>query len=432
MKVAILGFSDIAQSESLPTYRYFKKQGADITAYYWNNPAVPDDIEKIQIDEGADIEGLDEFDVIVRGPAVHPRQIKTDKPVTSLTNIFVDNCPTKNLIGVTGTKGKGTTSTLITKMLEAAGKKVWLGGNIGKPLLDNLDNIGSDDWVVLEMSSQQLIGFRGHVPIGVCLTIVPEHLNFFTDMAEYIAAKSCLFAAQTSDDIAIYYSDSELSYRIADAGAGTKTPYYTSPGAWVNGNLITIDGQEICTTDELKLLGKHNWQNICAAATAVWQAGVHDTAAIRAVATSFAGLPHRLEKVRVLDDVTYYNDSFASAPDAAIAALQAIEAPKVMIVGGFDRMLPIDHLAKAFVGANLRKVLLIGASAQRLAEACKRAGFDNFIILSEKTMPEIVARARAEAQTDDAIVLSPGFASFDMFKNFEDRGDQFREVVLGL
>ena len=379
---------------------------------------------------------------MVRGaPTIHPKDIVAANgpeiltKVTSNTNEFLRVCPTKNVIGVTGTKGKGTTSTLIAKMLETAGQRVHLGGNIGIPPLELLKNdIKPEDWVVLELANFQLIDLRISPHIAVCLMVVPEHLNWHADMAEYILAKSQLFAHQSSDDIAIYYSENDISREVAAAGAGHKLTFYRTPGAFVNGNMITIDGQEVCTTNELKLLGAHNWQNVCAAITAVWQTGVRDLAALRSVATSFSGLPHRLEKVRELDGVTYYNDSFAATPDAAIAALTAIPGKKVLLLGGFDRGLPIDHVAKACAEntESIRKVILLGASAERVKGVFDTAGFTNYEVTTAKTMPEIVVIAKGAAQAGDAILLSPGFASFDMFKNFEDRGLQYKAAVNAL
>src|SRR3990167_8263065 len=232
MRVAILGFSDQEQSESLPIYRYFKTQNADITAFYWGESKLPDEVHKVKIDKSAVIDNLSGFDLIVRGPAVHPRQIRSDTPVTSLTDIFIKESPSKNVVGVTGTKGKGTTSALVAKMLEAqlstsssqGGKKIWLGGNIGKPLLDNLKEIKPEDWIVLEMSAGQLITFTGRIHVGVCLMVVPEHMDWHTDMEEYTNAKANLFKHQSPEDIAIYFAGNETSVRVAGQSPGKKVP----------------------------------------------------------------------------------------------------------------------------------------------------------------------------------------------------------------
>ncbi len=313
-------------------------------------------------------------------------------------------------------------------MLETAGKTVHLGGNIGIPPLDLLkNNIQTDDWVVLELANFQLIDLKYSPPLAVCLMVEQEHTDWHADFEEYLVAKQQLFTHQTTEDTAIFYNDNEYSKRIANASPGNKIPYYDKPGAIIDKGIISINGQEICKTDELILLGKHNWQNVCAAITAVWQI-TQDLLALRETLLSFGGLPHRLEIVRNLDGVTYYNDSFASGPPATVAALQSIPEPKVMILGGYDRGLTISGLAQAVIRSDVRAVVVIGATALVLEETLKLAGFTN-VYRGGNSMTEIVAQAKLLASPGDAVVLSPGFASFDMFKNFEDRGLQFKAVV---
>ena len=380
---------------------------------------------------------LDQFDLIVRSPIVHPRDIVAanspailDK-VTTVTNEFFKVCPSRNIIGVTGTKGKGTTSTLIAKMLEADSRRVHVGGNIGTPPLDLLrNNIRPDDWVVLELANFQLIDLKYSPPIAVCLMVVPEHLDWHADHDEYVEAKQQLFLHQISDDVAIYYAENDTSRQIASAGKARQLPYYAPPGAVVEDDKIMIDGQVICAVGELKLLGKHNWQNACAAVTAVWQV-TQNAEALRSVLTSFSGLPFRIEFRREVGGVRYYDDSFATGPGACVAAFQAVPGPKVMIVGGYERGLDLDEIPEAFkaVPDELRKVLLVGASAKRTAEVFEKHGLINYQISGAKDMPAIVKEAAALARPGDAVVLSPAFASFDMFKNFEERGRKFNEAV---
>lgn len=437
MKIAILGFAGQGQS----AYDYWNHDGNEIT--------ICDRDTSLQLSEGVHsqlgneyLNNLDRFDLLIRTPALHPRDIVTAnannsqilEKVWSNTNEFFKVCPTKNIIGVTGTKGKGTTSTLITKMLESAGKRVHLGGNIGTPPLDLLKNqIDTDDWVVLELANFQLIDLKTSPHIAICLMVVPEHLDWHDDLEEYISAKQQLFIHQDEKDIAIYYADNENSLSVADASSGKLIPYYQQPGAIVSDEVISSEGQEICKTHELKLLGKHNWQNVCAAVTVVWQV-TQDIEAIRSIATSFSGLEHRLEFVREYNDVKYYNDSFAATPEAAAASITAIPGKKVMIIGGFDRQLDLSNLVAAVSthGDELRKVLVIGVSAERTAKELGAAGFTNFEVLTDKTMEAIVAKAQITAQSGDAVVLSPGFPSFDMFKNFEDRGVQYKTSVNNL
>ncbi len=433
MKVALLGYD----TEGKASYEYYKGLGAQITICdQKTDVSVPASVES-QLGDGY-LDDLDRFDVLVRTAGLPPRLIFERNPtvsgkITTAISEFLRVCPTRNVIGITGTKGKGTTSTLITKMLEASGKKVWLGGNIGVSPLSFLPVLDQQSWVVLELSSFQLIDLQRSPHIGVCLMVVPEHLNWHADMAEYVAAKSRLFEAQTSDDIAIYFAGNETSREIAEAGAGQKVPFYRSPGAFVNGNMLTIGGKEVCTTTELKLLGAHNWQNACAAVTAVWlslgEAGLpDDVAAMRSVLTSFTGLEHRLELVRELAGVRYYDDSFGTTPETAIVAMQAFAQPKVIILGGSDKGAQYDELARAVKASGVRQALLIGDQATKIQSALETAGFSNFVPGGE-TMTEIAQNSHEYAESGDIVLLSTGCASFGMFENYKDRGNQFKAAV---
>jgi UDP-N-acetylmuramoylalanine--D-glutamate ligase len=435
MKIAIAGYG--IQGES--SYNYWNRDSNQITICDKNSSiTVPEGVET-QLGE-AYLNNFDRFDLIVRTSFLHPKDIVDangvailDK-VTSNTNEFFKVCPSKNIIGVTGTKGKGTTSTIIAKLLEACGQKVHLGGNIGLAPLDMLkENIQPSDWIVLELANVQLIDAKYSPHIGVCLMVVPEHLDWHVNEAEYYTSKQQLFRYQTPDDIAIYFANNDNSVRIAGVSQAHKIPFYEKPGSIVEDGGIKIDDKLICKTDELKLIGQHNWQNVCAAVTVLWQID-QNIDAMRSVLTTFSGLEHRLELIRELDGVSYYNDSFAAAPAATIAAVEAITAPKVMIVGGLDRGLSLTQLAETMQQHNndLRNVIVIGASGPRLVEEFKNIGFGNYTPEPSKDITEIVNRARSLAQPGDAVVLSPGFASFDMFKNFEERGQQYKAAVNNL
>ncbi len=448
MKIAILGYA----SQSKAAYEYWNKPENQIT--------ICDVNENVEVPEGAKtrlgadyLADLDAYDLIVRGaPSIHPRDIiaaNSDHPhilekVTSVTNEFLQVCPTQNIIGVTGTKGKGTTSTLITRLLEAAGKTVHLGGNIGIPPLDMLKNgIKPADWVVLELANFQLIDLKLSPHIAVCLMISAEHLDWHENMEEYIIAKQQLFAHQTIHDIAVYNRNNAHSKEVASASPAPTTTYEVpgpgaeprlTTGAYLKGDTIYVEDTAVCDIKDVTLLGRHNLENICAALATTWELIGKDAALAKKVIHAFKGLEHRLELVRTVKDVKYYNDSFASAPDAAMAAMDAIPGPKVMISGGFDRDLELDGLVQIFAHhqAELRQVLLIGASADRLAKALDMASFTNYTVLTEVDMPQIVAAAQTAAKAGDSVVFSPGFASFDMFKNFEDRGQQYQKAVKAL
>lgn len=434
MKMAILGFA----REGRTAYEYWDDGKNELTICDQNDSLDIPDRAKSRL--GPDyLSGLDKFDILVRTPNLHPRAIVAANPgepdilrkVTTVTNEFFRVCPTKKIIGVTGTKGKGTTSSLIAKMLEVAGKRVHLGGNIGIPALELLkQDIRPEDYVVLELSNFQMIDVRYSPSIAVCLMVVPEHLNWHENIDEYITAKQQLFRWQTAGDKAIYYAENDNSEKVAAISAGQKVPYFKPPGAEVVGENIVIEGESICSVNDLKLLGRHNWQNACAALTAFWQV-TKDSEAARAVLTSFSGLPFRIEFRKKVKGVRYYNDSFASTPDAAIAAIESIPGQKVLIAGGFDRGLNLSPLVKDLLinRDSVRKVVLIGATAEHLAKVFSTLGFDDYVLCPANDMDSIVRFAAQQARNGDAVVLSPGFASFDMFKDFEDRGRQFNDAV---
>jgi UDP-N-acetylmuramoylalanine--D-glutamate ligase len=429
MKIAILGYAGQGQS----AYEYWNRDGNEITI--------------CDLDENLDtpaaaftkfgpdyLKDLGEFDLLIRTPALHPKDIINannlqilDK-IWSNTNEFFKVCPTKNIIGVTGTKGKGTTSSLIAKMLEAAGKRVHLGGNIGIPPLELLkDEIQPEDWVVLELANFQLIDLKFSPYIAVCLMVEPEHMDWHEDFEEYIAAKQQLFIHQKADDKAIYFAGNDNSLSVADASSGELIPYFEKPGAWVNGNKIVLADQVVCETSDLKLLGKHNWQNACAAITAVWQIS-QNAEAIKSVLTTFTGLEHRLELVRELDGVRYYDDSFGTTPETAQVAIEAFSEPKIIILGGSDKGATYDGLSKTVISNNVRNVIVIGLTGEKIAEMLRKDGYES-IVKGGANMTEIVSQARSLARPGDVVLLSTACASFDMFKNYKDRGEQFKSAV---
>ena len=349
----------------------------------------------------------------------------------SVQHVFFETTKSKNIIGVTGTKGKGTTSTLIAKMLEADNKIVYLGGNIGRSVLDFAREVKTDDWVVLELSNFQLYSLPHSPHIGVCLMITAEHLDWHPDIDEYLTAKANLFKHQKSDDIAIYFAKDENSKKIAGHSPGKKIPYFEAPGAWVReDSMIVVGENEITPATQVKLIGEHNLQNICAAVTAAVEAGC-SLDAIKRVLHSFSGLEHRLELVRSLGGINYYDDSFATTPESAIVALRAFKQPKVVILGGSDKGLPFGALASEIAKANVRQAIVIGQTAEKIAELLTQRGFSN-ITLDLSSMPEIVNGARNAAKPGDVVLLSTGCASFGMFKDYKDRGEQFQAAVKAL
>lgn len=443
MKIAILGFDRQGKS----AYRYWKSADNHITICDRNeNIIVPDDCAS-QLGENY-LDELDKFDMLVRTPGLHPQKISEanlssphilDK-VTTVTNEFFNICPSKNIIGVTGTKGKGTTSTLIAKILSATGKRVHLGGNIGLAPLEMLDGAGymgddddtsihSSDWIVLELANFQLIDLKHSPFVAVCLMITPEHLDWHKDIDDYLRAKQQIFAHQNEEDIAIYKSDDNRSMHLATSSRGRHTPYLERPGAVVKNDKIVIDGHAICSIDDIALPGAHNLENVCAAITAVWPISQNCTAIEQAI-TQFTGLPYRLQSIKTIHQVSFYNDSFGTTPETAMVAIDAMIEPTVVILGGSDKKSDYSELAKKIKDTqHVSNVVVIGQTGPIIKQALNECNYTSITEKYDSSMGDIVATAYRIAERPGAVLLSPACASFDMFEDYIDRGSQFNQAV---
>jgi UDP-N-acetylmuramoylalanine--D-glutamate ligase len=434
MRIAIVGYG----LEGKSSYKYYSsKSEHQITICDQNKDlSLP---ENVGSQLGPDyLNNLDSFDLIVRSAGLPPKLIldvnpNVDDKITTQLNEFLRVCPTKNVIGVTGTKGKGTTSSLIALMLQKSNHQVLIGGNIGIAMLDMLDQINKQTFVVLELSSFQLVDLKETAPsLAVCLMVVPEHLNWHQDLNEYIGAKTNLFNHQAEDSVAVYFESSAFSRQITATSPGHKIPYFVEPGAFVLNGQIIIDGKIICHTEDLKIIGEHNWQNACAAITVFWEIEENQKAAAAAL-TEFAGLEHRLEFVSEVNGVGYYDDSFGTTPETAEVAIKAFSKPEILIAGGSDKGIVYDLLVDSIIKSNIKFVICIGTTGKKIAELIesrkneKEVEFE--LLPLAATMDEIVNLAQAKAEAGDVVLLSTGSASFDMFKNYKDRGDKFKASV---
>jgi len=433
MKIAIAGYG----VEGEANYNYWLSQpGNELTI------VDESDTPKYPLPAGAKtilgtgaFEKLNGFDMVVRTAGLAPRKITTDGKIWSATNEFFAKSPAP-IIGVTGTKGKGTTSSMIKSILEAAGKTTWLVGNIGTAALEALDQIKAEDVVVYEMSSFQLWDIERSPHVAVVLPIEPDHLNVHDDMEDYVNAKGGIRRYQTEGDVCIYHPGNDYARLIAFSNTVAPMIRY---GISLDGGVYERDGdfynQEhiICSADVMQVPGQHNIENACAAMTAAQQLGIGDDAIAEGM-RNFKGLPHRIEFVRELDGVEYYNDSFSSAPSASVAAINSFTQPEIIVLGGVDKGADFGELAATIKAhANVKEIILIGEIRAKLHAILSDAGITAVLTqLDARTMPEIVTYARAHAQPGDVVILSPACASFDMFKDFYDRGDQFRTIVKGL
>lgn len=427
MKIAIAGYG----VEGKSNYDYFLRQGGhDITIVDERDHLddVPDGAKTL-LGENA-FAKLTGFDMVVRTAGLAPRKITTDGKIWTGTNEFFAKCPAP-IIGVTGSKGKGTTSSLIASILRAAGKTVHLVGNIGQSALDALPTISTDDIVVYEMSSFQLWDIEKSPHIAVVLMIEPDHLDVHADFAEYVAAKGNIARFQTSDDIVVFYAHNPHSTTIAENSNAIKRPYPYETTAHVVGDEFWYDDQKLCSTDALNLPGDHNLDNACAAITAAWSY-VQDGDVIAHGLSAFKGLDHRLKFVAEKSGVRYYDDSIATTPGSAIAALHAFSEPKVVILGGSSKGADFSSVAQAAAQADVRMLLLIGAEAAAIESVVKPLDIPYRNLGESVTMQTVVQVAAEVAKPGDVVALSPACASFGMFANYKDRGDQFIAAVNSL
>ena len=427
-KIAIAGYGLEGQS----AYRYLSRLYPSAEFIIYDKSKNP----KMSIPKGAElVSGVADFsnikaNLIIRTPSISPRRFSPKSNVNSVTNLFFENCPAP-IIGVTGTKGKGTTCGLITSILRAAGKTVHLVGNIGKPALDHLTNIAPDDVVVYELSSFQLWDIRHSPKTAVILMIEPDHLDIHADKAEYVDAKSNIVRFQTSNDVTVYHPTNQTSAQIARLSKG-KLIRYGMPsdgGAYVKLNNFCVQEQAICSVDDLTIIGQHNVENACAAITAVLSF-TSDFDAIKRGLKSFSGLPHRLKHLRTLRGVDYYDDNYSTQPDAAIVAIRAIAQPKILILGGHDKGADFKQLAAEIKqSGSVKKVLLIGGTSDKIQAALAQQGFKATEVVEYRSMKELAILAQSYASPGDVVLMSPACASFGLFRDATDRGEQFIQAV---
>ncbi|KKQ90190.1 MAG: UDP-N-acetylmuramoylalanine-D-glutamate ligase [Candidatus Curtissbacteria bacterium GW2011_GWC2_38_9] len=383
-------------------------------------------------------------DYIVRSPGVRPDDNtilnlkKNGAQLTSPTKIFFDLCQSE-IIGVTGTKGKGTTVTLIYEMLKSQINNVFLAGNIGTPALEILPKVDRQSIVILELSSFQLIDLKKSPHIAVILMITSEHLDWHQDTPEYRRAKESIVSFQNENDFAIINQDFEVSGNFAQR---TKAKvYFISTKQKTNGVYLESDSilseigksEEICKTSQILLPGAHNLQNVLAAVACAKIYNIK-TKNITLVLKTFKGLVHRLQLVREFKNIKFYNDSFSTIPETTVAAIEAFRQPKILILGGSSKNSDFSLLAQEInQNKSIKAIILVGQEATRIKKAiAKSGGTDAKIIEGANNMHQIISRAYQEAKSGDVVILSPACASFDMFKNYQDRGMQFIKEVKNL
>lgn len=353
--------------------------------------------------------------------------------VTSEMEVFFSVCPCP-IIAVTGSDGKTTTTTVIAEMLRAAGRRVWLGGNIGTPLLDQTGKMSPDDLCVLELSSFQLMSMHQSPHIAVVTNVAPNHLDVHRSMDEYVEAKRNILRFQSPDDVLVLNLDNEITRSFA-AESCAEVRFFSRldrpvHGVWLENDRIVCDGQELMTRQDIRIPGDHNVENYMAACAAV--SGLVSPAVMRQVARDFAGVEHRLELVRAIGGAMWYNDSIASSPTRAIAGLKCFQGPIVLIAGGYDKHIPFDELGRE-ICARVDTLLLCGATADKIEAAVQAAdSAKKPRIFRLDDLESTVKKAAELSKPGDTVLFSPACASFDQFPNFMKRGERFKELVRAL
>ena len=376
-----------------------------------------------------------EADVVFRTPGMHPGNpaivtlAQHGAEVTSEMEVFFEVCPCK-IIAVTGSDGKTTTTSLIAAMLEAAGKKVWLGGNIGTPLLPVCPEISAEDIAVVELSSFQLMDMRRSPSVALVTNLAPNHLDVHKDMEEYVQAKKNIFRFQKEGDVLILNADNAITDSFTGIGITKRfSRQHRADGVWLDGDCIRRGDTAVLHTADILLPGVHNIENYMAAILAV--EGLVEDATIRQVAKTFGGVEHRIELVRVKDGVKFYNDSIASSPSRTIAGLRSFREKVILIAGGYDKQIPYEELGPE-ICAHVKKLYLNGATAGQIRAAVECCDGEKPEILDCGDFASAVKAAAAGAEAGDVVLMSPASAAFDQFKNFMVRGETFKKLVMEL
>ena len=386
---------------------------------------------RLRVGEGY-LDGV-EADVVFRTPGMHPGNPAIEAlrrrgaEITSEMEVFFELAPCF-IVAVTGSDGKTTTTTLIAEMLKAEGKTVWLGGNIGTPLLPLCRQMKPEDYAVVELSSFQLMDMKRSPQRAVVTNLAPNHLDVHRDMEEYVQAKKNIFRFQNPGDLLVLNADNAITASFTGRG---ETHFFSRKDrtncVWEENGVIYRRGEKVLASEEILIPGTHNVENYMAAIAAV--DGLVRDETIRQVARNFGGVEHRIELVRVKDGVKFYNDSIASSPSRTIAGLRSFTQKVILIAGGYDKHIPYDVLGPE-ICAHVSKLFLCGATAGKIRSAVEQAeGTEKPEITDCGDFENAVRTAAAAAKGGDIVLMSPASASFDQFKNFMVRGECFKRIV---
>ena len=443
-KVGVVGIG----VSNIPLINFLVELGAKVTAFDIKTEeklgSVAEDFKKkgvnLSLGEGY-LDNLTGFDVVFKTPSMRidcDALIKVKNEGTYITSEmeeFVRYCKGK-IYGVTGSDGKTTTTTIISKLLMEEGYKTWVGGNIGTPLFAQIEDIKREDMVVLELSSFQLMTMDLPIDVAICTNLAPNHLDMHKDMQEYIDAKKNVFLYGEESSVLVVNRENEITYSFEKEAKGEVREFSSKRvlehGAYYKDGTLYLEGIEVVKRKDIVLKGMHNVENYLAAFIAT-----KDDVSIKSmkkVCETFGGVEHRCELVRELNGVKYYNDSIASSPTRTLAGLKAFDEKVILIVGGYDKHIPFKPLAEEGYPF-IKKLILLGATKEKIKEVFRNLKAEKGIeveIIEVNSFEDAVNKAKEIAVEGDIVTLSPACASFDMFPNFMERGNKFKELVNNL
>ena len=442
-KIAVLG----AGVSNIPLLKQLACENCDVTLFDQKEKEnINEDIQKLINEKKLKcflgqnyLEGLKSFDIFFRSPSLLPSNpyLKEEESrgcyITTEVEEVIKYAPCK-VIGITGSKGKTTTTTIVSKILENLGYNVYVGGNIGTPLFTKIEQLKETDIVVLELSSFQLMGMRTSPDIAVVTNISPDHLDIHGSYEEYINAKKYIFKNAKKNSILVLNSEDEIVKNFAHEFEGEVRYFGTNSNLdtyYLKENKIWNKEKEIIDTTKLILKGEHNYINICAALSAI-KDFIKDTSNLEAILKNIPSVPHRLEFVREIDGVKWYNDSASTTPDKCLGGLSAFSEKIVLIAGGSDKNIPYTPLAKP-VTEKVSKLILFGQTKNKIYDAVmeevKKTNNRSLKIYVLDDLESAISVAKKVAVSGEVVLFSPASASFDMFKNAYQRGDIFKKLV---
>ncbi|ADL53447.1 UDP-N-acetylmuramoyl-L-alanine--D-glutamate ligase [Clostridium cellulovorans] len=430
---------------NIPLIKFLIKLGAKVTAFdkknkeELGNTSIELESEGAKLVLGEDyLSYLDGFEVVFKTPSMRidsPALLKCKEQgayITSEMEEFIRYCPGK-IFAITGSDGKTTTTTLVYEILKTEGYNTWVGGNIGTPLFTKIEEIKNTDKVVLELSSFQLMTIQLPIEVSAVTNLSPNHLDMHKSMNEYIEAKENIFKFQRENDLLVLNIENDITYNMKDK-ANSRINFFSSKtevpqGAYFKENKLYLRDKEVCKKEELVLMGMHNVENLLTAFLVTNEDASIES--MKKVATTFSGVQHRSEFIREIDGVKYYNDSIATSPTRAVASLKAFDRKVILIAGGYDKHIPFEYLAEEG-HEKIKKLILLGVTKEKIKDVFDKVIKEKTLdlpIYIVQTLEEAAYKAKEIAEEGDIVTLSPACASFDMFANFEIRGNKFKDIV---